>query len=132
MVAHVCDSQHLCWLTMYRIYSVFRPLNIIKPSIQHKCWLSQTCATTVVSHSHHHIPSITFPILVGYLRRDTLLLLPPPLPYPFYSLGQNFGILDIVTFPFLLTTNDRHRIHEVDHPEKGVGDGVAHDGKDFI
>ena len=47
---------------------------------QHKCRLSQTCVipavpshsviTFPVSHSHHHIPSITFPTLVGYLRRD--------------------------------------------------------------
>ena len=27
IVAHVCDNQYLCWLTMYYIYSVFRSLH---------------------------------------------------------------------------------------------------------
>ena len=40
---------------------------------QHKCRSSQTCAPAAVpSHSHYHIPNITFPLLVGYLRSDNL------------------------------------------------------------
>ena len=48
---------------------------------QHKCWLSQTYVilailsysiiTFPVSHFDHHIPSIIFPTLIDYLRRDT-------------------------------------------------------------
>lgn len=46
--------------------------------------------------------------------------------------SQNFGILDIIAFSFLLTTNDSHWIHEVDNTEKRMGDSVAHDGQDFV